>query len=191
MGEAYPGMVTLKGKSRARKQKKNIHEDLPEDVDHVLERMLRTFDMTDTDDTLRSLDYEIRKNPDSLVPYMDKIDILFRLGRHKEAEDCCRDALVSDKDSIAMHDKIGLILQTSGRPADAVSYHDKAIQLCEHEWVDNRHLAYIYNNKGTALMGVERFDEALECFEKAIKIDPDGGIPYANKQSLLLRMKKR
>ncbi|MCS7164057.1 MAG: tetratricopeptide repeat protein [Thermodesulfovibrio sp.] len=42
------------------------------------------------------------------------------------------------------------------------------------------HSVEFYNNYGLALFYLDKFDEAIEKFKRAIDIDPDFALPYAN-----------
>lgn len=45
---------------------------------------------------------------------------------------------------------------------------------------ENYQSAELYNNYGLALFYLDKFDEAIENFKKAIEIDTDFALPYAN-----------
>ena len=186
-------MVVLKGKdgksrTRRRLTYTDIQKDQPRDANPGTKRVLRGSRNGGTNDTLLSLGDKMRKKPNS--PY-EKIEMLLDLGRLKEAEDCCLEALAQNKDIIRMHEKMAEIRGMTGRLADSISHYDTAIQLCKRMGADNHILARIYNNKAVVLIDMDKFDEALDCFDLSIKAYPDEAMPYGNKGVLLYRMKKR
>jgi tetratricopeptide (TPR) repeat protein len=46
------------------------------------------------------------------------------------------------------------------------------------------------NNKASALSSLQRDNEALECFNKVIEIDPDNFFAWSNKASILFSLDK-
>ena len=48
---------------------------------------------------------------------------------------------------------------------EAIECHDKTIQI-------NSRNAEAWTNKGVDLVSLKKYDDALKCFEKALKIDP-------------------
>jgi len=53
----------------------------------------------------------------------------------------------------------------------AVTFFTHALAL------DNR-LPSVWNNKGSTLKGLERYDEALECYDHAIALDKKYALPW-------------
>ncbi len=52
-----------------------------------------------------------------------------------------------------------------GKFNDALSYFEQALLL-------NQDDPDLWNNKGIALRSMGRYEEAMECFNKSLKIDP-------------------
>ena len=52
-----------------------------------------------------------------------------------------------------------------GNFEDALAFFEQALLL-------NQKNADLWNNKGVALRSLGRYDEALECFNKSLEIDP-------------------
>jgi tetratricopeptide (TPR) repeat protein len=62
----------------------------------------------------------------------------------------------------------GDVLAALGRPEDAIKDYDKAIlRLSEPD-----KLKAAWNNKGLCFAGLEKYDEAIHCYDEALKIDP-------------------
>lgn len=49
-------------------------------------------------------------------------------------------------------------------------------------------LAFTYNNKGLALIGLHRYEEALKTYEQAIHLDPTLALAHANKGETLFSL---
>ncbi|TBR24557.1 MAG: tetratricopeptide repeat protein [Candidatus Nitrosotenuis sp.] len=61
--------------------------------------------------------------------------------------------------------KKGKSLLIEGNFEDALAYFEQALLL-------NQNDPDIWNQKGAALRSLGRYDEALECFNKSLEMDP-------------------
>ncbi len=61
--------------------------------------------------------------------------------------------------------KKGKALLVDGNFEDALAYFEQALLL-------NQNDPDIWNQKGAALRSLGRYDEALECFNKSLEMDP-------------------
>jgi Flp pilus assembly protein TadD len=61
--------------------------------------------------------------------------------------------------------KNGKVFLVEGKFEEALSYFEQALLLEQNN-------SEIWNQKGVALRSLGRYDEALECFNKALQIDP-------------------
>lgn len=61
--------------------------------------------------------------------------------------------------------KKGKSLLVEGNFEDALAYFDQALLLSKSD-------PDIWNQKGAALRSLGRYDEALECFNKSLELDP-------------------
>jgi len=59
----------------------------------------------------------------------------------------------------------GQSLLKDGKFNDALGFFEQALLL-------NQDDPDLWNNKGTALRSMGRYEEAMECFNKSLKIDP-------------------
>jgi len=53
----------------------------------------------------------------------------------------------------------------NGKFEDALNYFDQALLLDQND-------PELWNHKGVALRSIGRYDEASECFNRALEIDP-------------------
>jgi tetratricopeptide (TPR) repeat protein len=91
-------------------------------------------------------------------------------GRYDEAEKWYHKAVELDPDNAGLHVFLGALLAKKGDLQQAEASHRKATQ-CSRGAVDEAFL-----NLGLVLRAQERYQEALECFQKALEIatdDPD------------------
>ena len=150
-----------------------------------LGKVVSMFERGNMAGALRRLDDMIRDSPDSPFLHVNKATVLIEMDRLGEAEDCCRKALGLDGNADHAHEKMGIIMHMSGRSAGSLPYHDRAIDMCKRVKGPNRDLARVYSNKGTALAGMGRLDEAMRCFDRSIRADPGYAIAHGNKGALL------
>jgi Flp pilus assembly protein TadD len=68
-------------------------------------------------------------------------------------------------DKIAELVKKGQLLLEEGRFEDSLAFFEQALLL-------NQNDPELWNHKGVALRSMGRYDEALECFNKSLEIDP-------------------
>ncbi|UCG49781.1 MAG: tetratricopeptide repeat protein [Phycisphaerales bacterium] len=88
-------------------------------------------------------------------------------GEFREAEKCFRRSLESRADDADGYLSLGAILAGQGKLEEAKLWHQQAIR-CSKGCVDEAYL-----NLGYVLRAQEQFEDALECFEKALEIDPN------------------
>jgi tetratricopeptide (TPR) repeat protein len=92
---------------------------------------------------------------------------LFRdRGDFVVAEEWYRKAIDHSPDDAQGHIYLGTMLAGLGRLDDAEQVHRKAI-ACKAGCIDEA-----YYNLGLVLRARERYAEALECFDRALSIDP-------------------
>jgi len=72
---------------------------------------------------------------------------------------------------------IGLVLANLGKPEKAIKCYDEAIT----HLLDPDKLKAAWNNKGLSLMTLKRYDEAIECFDRATAIDDNLKEAWYNK----------
>jgi tetratricopeptide (TPR) repeat protein len=72
-----------------------------------------------------------------------------------------------------------------------LKYIEKAQEIAKTVEVDQEDIVWLWSVKGNVFnMGYHKLDEALECYEKALSINPRGLLTLSNKLQVLFRMKK-
>lgn len=64
-----------------------------------------------------------------------------------------------------------------GKSEEALISYDKSLELCLDDTKDSNTWA----SKGNTLLGLQRYDEAIECYDNALKIDDSNPIILNNK----------
>lgn len=104
-----------------------------------------------------------KEDPDGLI---EKGYTYICKNEYIEANECFDECLKIDKkDPIALNGK-GIVSHCNSAYHPAIQYYDKA--LGGRKNVD---LAHIWANKGDAWFDLQRYDEALECYGKAIGLN--------------------
>lgn len=97
-----------------------------------------------------------------------------KLRRLDEAVGCFQKVITLEPDNRFAHSSLGHVNNELGRYDAALRHLSAALSL-------NPAHAGTYNNLGRALsQGYRRFDDAKNCFVKAIHLDPDFDIAYNN-----------
>ena len=69
---------------------------------------------------------------------------------------------------------------------------EKAQEIAETVEVDQEDIVWLWSVKGSVFyMGYHRLDEALECYDKALSINPEDFVTFVNKLQVLYKMGKR
>ncbi|HYE50158.1 MAG TPA: tetratricopeptide repeat protein [Azospirillaceae bacterium] len=106
---------------------------------------------------------------------------LERLGRLTEAVDCCVSALRREPDRADTLVALALLHQRRGDPAAAVACHRRLLAA------DPAH-APSWSNLGNALEELGRFDEALDAYGEAVRLEPAKALVRMNRAMLLLKL---
>lgn len=102
----------------------------------------------------------------------------FKVGRYEDAERIFKMLTVLDWDNAYYHSVMGSILQRQKRYGEAIAEYDVALDLVPDDITS-------LTNKGEIYMLHGLIDEAKECFDKAIDLDPDAEDRWANRARVL------
>jgi len=100
---------------------------------------------------------------------VDALDVLgflyYSVQRFDEARQCCEASIAIGPQNHYAHKGLGLCLVKLGRADEGIAMLLRSIEL-KPDYFDSRH------DLGVTYMELERFDEARDCFEGALGIDP-------------------
>ena len=82
------------------------------------------------------------------------------------------EALRLDSERQEAHTNMALLLETLGRPSEALEHHRKALEIAPNTAEEQLNL-------GQCLATLDRSDEALDAFREAIRLAPGKAEPYA------------
>ena len=83
----------------------------------------------DADSALRIYAAAINADPSLVDARINTVRLLHELGRLREAERACRDALAACPDEPLLYYNLGVILEDLGRAADAVAAYEAALRI--------------------------------------------------------------
>src|SRR5215475_9737071 len=112
----------------------------------------------------------------------DQALALFRGGRLTEAKRIARRILTDQpKHAQALH-LLGAALSQQGNHTEGLRFIDAAMQI-------EGQSAAIYNSRGNVLLALQRFDEAVASYDKAIALKSDFAEPFCNRGVALQELK--
>jgi tetratricopeptide (TPR) repeat protein len=113
---------------------------------------------------------------------MNKGDCLLRQGRVEDAMKSFGNATGTDGNNSYTLSFISKSLLNQGKYKDALEFLEKAAQHIDKK--------VLWNDKGTALSGLGRCYEAVQCYDNVLKIDPNYETSLNNKGLCLMSLEK-
>jgi serine/threonine protein kinase len=119
-----------------------------------------------TSEALVWYDRAIKTNPKRSSAWTGKAEVLIELSRYDDAIDCLDAALMLDAEDAASLNMKAIALCRCGRQRDAISIFDRLL-------LGLTRLDVVWTNKGNALAELRQWHEALNCYEHAIRANPN------------------
>jgi tetratricopeptide (TPR) repeat protein len=123
--------------------------------------------------------------PDEPKLLFSKAAVLEDKGMLQESLELLKKIIAIDSKNISAYFRIGWVEDLLGHYPEAIAAYDQYIAL------DPRSSA-AYNNKGVALskLGKDHYNEALECYKKALEIKPDNKLYKENINNISKKIDK-
>jgi tetratricopeptide (TPR) repeat protein len=115
-----------------------------------------------------------------LFDIAEKGYLKFKSNRYKEAEGIFKGLCMLDHKTAYYHTALGAIYQKQENYLDALAEYTVAIEMDSEDVT-----AYVNRGEVYYLLGLD--EEPLQDFEAAIKLDPQGKDPWANRARFLLK----
>ncbi len=93
---------------------------------------------------------------------------------------------IDDKDPEVWNER-ATILNMMGKSEEALLSYDKSIELCLESSLDD---AAMWASKANTLLGLQRYEEAIECYDNALKTDKHNPIILNNKGVAYMELDK-
>lgn len=125
------------------------------------------------EEAINYFDKALNINPEHIDAWLSKGAILELLGDHKNAI-ICYDKIIEFNPKYWKGFFNKAISEYSiGRLDKSHEYFEKAITYLESDLQSNPNISEILHHKGIALFHLNRISDAIKCFEKVIKINPN------------------
>jgi predicted O-linked N-acetylglucosamine transferase (SPINDLY family) len=121
-------------------------------------------------------------DPSDARPLLSQALSLHQAGRLAEAEDLYQKVLAIDPLQFDGRHLLGLVHYQRGDCAEAVRHFDLAIAIKPD--------AAAYNSRAAALNGLQRFDEAVVCCDRALALKPDLPEALTNRGVALVELER-
>ena len=117
------------------------------------------------DDAIKAYDKAIEINPNDADVWYSKGLAVYDSGDYIKAIDCYNNALeIAPEDHRVLNDKARAL---------ARSINDEALLVVEKALKINSNDSDILDTKGFILYNLSRYEESVECFNKAISVSPN------------------
>ena len=119
--------------------------------------------------------------------------LLDRMGRHKEAVDCFDTALTLSSGLISPREGKGRALDHLRRYQEAIACYDEILQLKLPTWTEvgkAGQYSWAWNLKGATFSHAGRLRDAIECYNRAISLDPKSNLAWYNKGIAEMKMSR-
>jgi tetratricopeptide (TPR) repeat protein len=139
-------------------QDKTVKETVKPDFGSTVENELEKF--------VGQKKYELAKNPGNIQARIDLANMLFDLGRDREAAEQYVLALGKQPDNLNILSDLGVCYRRMKEPKKAVEYFNKVVEK------DPQHMVAWYNIAVTSYYDLKDIKTARNALYKAMKIDP-------------------
>lgn len=140
-------------------------------------------------DALSSCEQAIKINPHVAATWINHGQKLFGFGQYSQALISFDNALLLKPDySLGLANRCG-ILSVLGENTKALDACEMAL-LGDQQWGTSGQVL-AWNNRGNALLKMERYEEALASFQKSLAIDPDDAEAQQYRHVVLNKLHKK
>jgi tetratricopeptide (TPR) repeat protein len=127
------------------------------------------INLSNYEKAVECFDKALNLDSNSAGVWNDKGFALHFLGKYKEAIECYDNALRLKPDYIdALNDK-GFALDKLGEHEKAIKCFDKAREID----LPNNYKEYIWSNKGRIFQSLQKYKEAIECYDNTLQLTPN------------------
>jgi predicted O-linked N-acetylglucosamine transferase (SPINDLY family) len=137
------------------------------------------------DEALASYDLALALDPKDSLSYYNRASVLKELKRLDDALDSYERAIALKSDYAEAYVNRGNVLRELRRE-EAVASYDKAIALAPRGLL----LQFAYRGRGLALADLKRYDDAIQSYDEAIKLDPVDHLVYSHRGLALMQLRR-
>ncbi|MBE7170640.1 MAG: tetratricopeptide repeat protein [Williamsia sp.] len=126
-------------------------------------------DKDEFDSAIAKYDQALQLDKDNLAALAEKAVTLVSLQKYDESIKTCQKAIethAGEKDLNIVYVSYGNATDALGKTDQSIKIYDQGIKLFPDYY-------QLYFNKGIALIGMKRYDDAMQCFQKSVMINPE------------------
>lgn len=125
-------------------------------------------DKGDYEAAIKKYDQAIKLDENYFNAWYEKLYSLFEWGKKKECITLSKDVIKKFPDNPGLRHvyiQYGSALDDIGKPQEAIEIYNKGISIYPGEYL-------LHFNKGLTLQRLEKYDEALLCYQESLKLKP-------------------
>ncbi len=131
-------------------------------------------------EAIAKYDAALEKDKDNFLTLAEKCNTLFSLQRYEESVKLSEYTIARH----AANDQIGMVYLACGNSLDHLKRPEEALVMYRHGQEADPTEHQMWYNEGVTLAGLERYDEAILSFQKAVTLKPK----HASSHNALARM---
>lgn len=125
-------------------------------------------DKGDFDGAIKRYDKALKLDKDNLFALSEKALSLISQEKYDEAVVCCEKAIAAHPGDPGLK----TIYIAYGNASDGLKQTDKSIEIYDQGIKEFPDFYQLYFNKGVSLASVQKYDEAILCFQKSVALNP-------------------
>jgi tetratricopeptide (TPR) repeat protein len=159
-----------------------------DEADKIVEEQgIPLHDKGDYPGAIAKYDEALKLDADNLLALAEKAYSLVSMERYEESIQCCQKAI----EKHAGDNNLRMVYVTYGNALDALDKPEKALEVYDEGIKQIPTFYQLYFNKGITLAGLEKYEEAIVCFQRAATYNPKHGSSNNALGRLLMGQNKR
>jgi tetratricopeptide (TPR) repeat protein len=138
-------------------------------AEKLVEEGIIYHDKGDYDVAVAKYNNALELDKDNAFALMEKAMSLLHLQKYEESIQCCEKVIKIHPDD----PRLNSLYVTYGTVYDALGNSKKSIQIYDKGIKRFPDYYQLYYNKGVTLAGIQKFDEAILCFQESVTINPE------------------
>lgn len=131
------------------------------------------------EEAAENLKKAISLSPNSTAGYIMLARVFRQIEKYEDAINSLKQALELDPNDIEIYGDLGRTYDVKGNKEEAISMYNKGLKLAL-EIQDKDELNLIYDDLGLVYLNANKFDLAIEYFQKAIEQKPASSVSFIN-----------
>ncbi len=130
---------------------------------------IASHDKGEYNEAIAKYDEALKLDKNNIFALAEKAISLLALQKYDESIQCCQKAISAHSDD----DELKAVYVTYGNALDGLNKTNKSIEIYNEGIKRFPNYYQLYFNKGVSLSMIEKYDEAIECLQKSIILNPE------------------